>query len=80
MSNRLTSARAVIAAVCDCHRARCADTAAAILHHSGAFAMTALLERASSSCGLVPSIGNQCASAISEREPDQQANCEYNCC
>jgi hypothetical protein len=36
----------------------------------------ALLEKASSSCGLVPSIRNQCANAISEREPDQQANCQ----
>jgi hypothetical protein len=34
------------------------------------------LERASSSRGLAPSIGNECANAISEREADQQPNCE----
>jgi hypothetical protein len=36
------------------------------------------LEKASSSCDLTPSIGNECADAISEREPDQQPNCA-NC-
>ena len=38
------------------------------------------LDIASSSCGLVPSIGNECANAVSEREPEQQAKCEYNSC
>ena len=46
---------------------------------AGGLLSPALLEKASSSCGLAPPIGNECASAISEHDPDQQANCESNC-
>ena len=58
----------------DLYKRELADVTVPAADFAGFVKAGVFIEIASSPCGLVPSIGNECANGISKRKPDQNAN------